>query len=203
MFPSHLIHHFREGNMNYYSHILHFPNAKPFDRTEFRWMSFVGEFVAPLMRNQKDLYWCSYYGGFARFRLYTDCYDQIKPRIDSMCSTLGLTRDDSEKELTLVGDLGHSRFLASNSTSNSQNRAELVLRYLHSVSELLVDSIQKGQDGYWVLEKNTNQENPHQNSFESLAHLLANMTEFQFDVSVTLRTAWMPQELGGSATLHL
>lgn len=189
--------------MEYHSHILHFPNAKPFDRLDSRWWGFVGEFVRPLMSGRDDLYWCSYYGSFARFRLYTDNYSQIEPQIDLSCQKLGLQRDDSEKNLTLEDDLGHPRFFDPNSKSTRPKRAELVLRYLHSISELLVDSVDQLADGYWILEANTNPENPNKKSFESLGHLLANMSQFQFDVQVTFRTVWMPQELGGSVKLSL
>lgn len=189
--------------MNYYSHILHFPNAKPFDRSDFRWAGFVGAFAGELMKNREDLFWFSYYGGFARFRLYTDSYDKIRPEIESLAASLGLGLDDSEKGSTLVGDLGWERFLAPDSSSTPERRAKLVLQYLHSISSLMIDNVRIGQEGYWERESSQNGENPHKNNFESLGHLLANMTQFEFDVQVSVRTIWMQKELGGSVKLHL
>ena len=182
--------------MTYYSHVLHFPNIKPFDRLDCRWTSFVGEFITPLMENRTDLYWCSYYGDHARFRISTDDYQSLRPTLESLRDTLGLIDKGEEKDLTLIGDLGHNRFLAHNTSSTPERRAELVLRYLNSISLLLVDNIQKTDDGYWRLEQSSNSENPLGNNFESLAHLLANMTQFQFDVDFGHKTAWMiPQPL--------
>jgi hypothetical protein len=155
------------------------------------------------MKNRTDLYWCSYYGSFARFLILTDDYESLQAPLETLRDSLGLIDTGEEKNNTLVGDLGHSRFLAPNSGSNDQKRAMLVLRYLHSISELLVDNVRKDPSGYWLLEQSQNAENPHQNNFESLAHLLANMTQFQFDVSVTFRTVWMHSPISGSATMHL
>lgn len=145
----------------YHSHILRFPNSQPFNRDDSRWWGFVGEFVRPLMSGRDDLYWCSYYGSYARFRLYTDNYSKIEPQIDSLCQSLGLRRDGSEMNLTIEDDLGHPRFFDPSSKSTSPKRAELALRYLHSISELLVDSVDQGSDGYWSLEANTNAEKPN------------------------------------------
>lgn len=181
--------------MNYYSHVLHFPDTYPFDRPEFRWTTFLSEFVAPLMKDRGLKYWVSYYGSFVRFRVLTDDYESLKPDLESLRDSLGLVDKGEEKDMTLVGDLGHARFLAPNSDSSPEKRAELVLNYLNSISLLLVDNLVKGGN-YWKLETSNHNENPLNNNFESLAHLLGNMTQFQFDVEFGYRTPWMhPQPI--------
>jgi len=184
--------HEPQAHMTYYSHVLYFPDSRPFDRPDSRWTSFVGEFVAPLMRNRPELYWCSYYGDHARFRVLTDDYSSLQPTLESLRDVLGLIDKGEEKDLSLVGDLGHERFRAHSSTSTPERRAELVLRYLNSASLLLVDNLQRTEDGYWRLEQSAHRENPLGNNFETIAHLLANMTQFQFDVHFGHLTAWMP-----------
>lgn len=111
---------------------------------------------------------------------------------------MGLTDRGEEKDLTLVGDLGHSRFLADGRTDRSaEERALLVLRYLHAVAELICDNLQQSPDGYWSLEQSRNRENPNGSNFESLHHLFCNMTQVPLFVNASLWTEWMSQPIAG------
>ena len=99
--------------MQYYSHVLHFPlGKKPFDKDAFRWPSFVGEFVIPLMKNRSDLYWFSYYTSFARFRVYTDDYGSLQAELEPLRDELGLVDKGEEKNETITGDLAKDRLSA-------------------------------------------------------------------------------------------
>lgn len=187
----------------YHSHILVFPNSPPFDRPEFRWASFVGEFVAPLMNGRTNLFWCTYYGDRAHFRILIDDYESLQLQLEPLRDSLGLVDTGEQKNQTLIDDLGHSRFLSQNSKSDSPKRAALVLKYLNSIALLLIDNVQKRQDGYWELETSTDNENPLGNNFESLAHLLANMTGFQFDVLLGHQTVWQHLVIHKSLRCHL
>jgi hypothetical protein len=116
----------------------------------------------------------------------TDQYDKLKPIIDQRCTALGLVDRGEEKNLTLLGDLGHDRFLARDRKDKKpEDRALLVLRYLHAVAELVCDNLKKGDDGYWTLEQSMNRENPNGSNFESLHHLLCNMTQVPLFVHMT------------------
>ena len=166
--------------MVYFSHVLEFPNAAPFDDAQYRWPSFVGEFVLPLVRERPHLqYWFSYYGTKARFRVYTDKYDELRADLEALRGNLGLVELGGEHHLTLVGDLGHARWLASNRTDKKpEERAIRILQYLHSVCRLYIDYLVKRPDGYWELEATTDHvQNPEGVSFESLHHLFCNLTQ--------------------------
>ena len=185
--------------MQYYSHVLYFPSHKPFDRPEFAYWSFIGELVLPVVQRKLHLhYWFTNYGNHVRFRLYTDQYESLRPTIEACCDKLGLEDRGEEKDLTLVDDLGHDRFLARDRTNKRpEDRALLVLMYLHSIAELVCDNLQQTSDGYWTIEQSMNRENPNGSNFESLHHLLCNSTQVPLFVNMSLWTEWMAQPVMG------
>lgn len=163
--------------MQYYSHVLHFPNSPPFDNNDFRWTSFVGEFVRPIVEDFSDLYWFSYYTTHARFRIYTDKYNEIQPELESLRDSLGLIDKGEEKDLTLEQDLGSPRFVGPNSNSTPFNRALLILKSLRATCDLFIDSIFKRNDGYWDFEENKEvEQNPTKTHLFSVNHLYHNIT---------------------------
>jgi hypothetical protein len=163
--------------MKYYSHVLHFPNAKPFDNSEFRWPSFLGEFVKPFVDANPDvLYWFTFYTTCARFRILTDRYDALRDGIESRKSNLGLLDKGEEKDATLVGDLGNDRFIGPDSRSTREQRAELILKSLCATANLIIDGLRKRPDGYWEFERNENvNQNPDHSHLFSVVHLFHNM----------------------------
>ena len=162
--------------MKYYSHILYFPDAYPFDNTNYRWQSFVGEFVRPIVEDIPDLYWFSYYTVRAHLRIYTDEYDRIRPKLELLRDQLGLIDKGEEKDMTLERDLGSDRFLSSERTDkNNTDRALLILKLLNAGCKLYMDTLVK--DGkYWreEINKDINQ-NPFHSSSYSYIHLLHNL----------------------------
>jgi hypothetical protein len=93
-----------------------------------------------------------------------------------------------------LGTAGH-RFLGAVNNSSPRQRAVLVLKYLHSISELVLDNLMPAGAGLWQMETNVHLENPLGNNFETLGHLLTNITGFEFDVQIdqglNVRTGWM------------
>lgn len=164
--------------MKYYSHVLHYDNPRhPFDKAEFRWPSFIGEFVAPLVDSRPDLlFWFSHYTDCSRFRVYTDAYDEFQGELEGRRDKLGLIDKGEEKTHTLLNDLGHGRFISPSSKSSPQKRAELILRSLCSASKLVIDSVVKRNDGYWQFEENKDLlQNPDGCHLFSVTHLYHNM----------------------------
>ena len=190
--------------MQYYSHVLHFPMKKPFDRPELAYWSFLGELVLPVIRlGLHRHFWFTNYGNFARFRVYTDKYDKIRPTLENLRDGLGLVDHGEEKALTLVDDLGSDRFLARARTDKQpEERALLVLRYLHAIAELVCDNLQQNAEGYWIIEESMNRENPNGSNFESLHHLLCNSAQVPLFVNVSLWTEWMPQPITGKVPVR-
>ena len=161
--------------MKYYSHVLYFPETYPFDNKDFVWTSFVGEFIRPVVEDVSDLYWFSNYTTCARFRIYTDNYPTIKPKIESLRDSLGLIDNGYEKDLTLEQDLGANRFLSNERPDKDRTeRAMLILKLLHAGCKLYLDTLVK--DGkYWREEINNDLNNPLGSSSYSYIHLLHNL----------------------------
>src|SRR5262249_35705327 len=144
----------------------------------------------------------TYYGDHVKFRVYTDKYDSLKPELDKFAHQSGLTLRDAEKDLTLVGDLGHSRFLdVSRQDKTGEERAQLVLLLLHAIAELVIDELVPQGGGYWALEQNSHEENPNGSSFESLHHLFCIMTKVPLSILVLNEsdpalygTYWQPRK---------
>lgn len=183
--------------MTYCSYYLEYdPQQIPWDSQQYRLYTFWGNVVLPVANEQpRSLLWATHYNGQSHhfeFRIDTEQPDATNDRVRELCSKWHLKYDDKKIESDLKGNLGHSRFLAAEQMDKSDtDRALLVLKYLDSISRLVVDQLVSVDDNYWRLEKNTDRENPLNNGFESLAHLLANMTGFEFDVILYSGTRWM------------
>ena len=196
-----------------YSYVLHFPDdTPPFDRDlESRWRSFLGEFAKPIADTFPDLlFWCSYYYEHAKFRVFR--YDRrVHKLISKRIKALHL-RFEKTEELpdTLLSDLAASRFIdqtlggqGGTQTRRRRRRALLTLKFLCATTRLHIDSLVQVGNTYWDYQPTPDQQNPHGNNFESLAHLVGNITRFQFDLVAGSRTAWQATKPPGNTTLAL
>lgn len=191
-----------------YSYVLRFPdNAPPFDRDlESRWRSFLGEFVRPIADKFPDLlFWCSYYYSVAKFRVLSESqevHDFITTRISDL--KLGFNLEEEVNE-TLIGDLGNDRFVNQiRDEVAKQKRAELTLRFLCATVRLHIDSLVPCEGQYWEHQPTPHaKENPHGNNFESLSHLVGNISRFEFDLIDGNRTVWQFQQQPGNTRLAI
>lgn len=108
------------------------------------------------------------------------------------------------RDYDFLRDLGGPRFVESHVPQEKiEIRANLVVEYLQSISKLIIDCIEgPNATGGWSIEKNTSMENPNGSVFESLHHLLCNMTNVPLNVLVSktgIGTYWSPppNENGG------
>lgn len=128
---------------------------------------------------------------------------ELRPEIERRCQALGFIDTGEEKDLTLVADLGCDRFLSTKlEDRKAEDRALLVLRLLHSVSDLICDAIRKGDDGYWRIEPSDSQENPEGSIFQSLHHLFCNMTQVPLLAYLSIQTDWMDRPSGGKVPIR-
>jgi hypothetical protein len=163
----------------YHSHVLHFPNQKPFDNPDLRWPGFIGEFVAPIVASHPEmLYWFSFYTTSAKLRIYTADYETLRPQLEAMRDKLCLQDKGEEKNLTLEEDLGGGRFRGPNCKVAVKARGESVLRALKGASDLMVESVIQRADGYWEFEENGDPGmNPVSNHRFSVVHLFHNLMD--------------------------
>jgi len=162
----------------YFAYSLQFPSAFPYDKAEYRWTTFVGEFILPVyVQNPQLLYWASYYENTAEFKMYTDDASAIQAQLNSFQQD-GFVVTPLQR--TLEEDLGGGRFLGPHSRSTATRRATLILQSLKCVCDLLIDSIYKRGDGYWAFEENADKpQNPIGNHLFSVTHLYHNITASQ------------------------
>lgn len=184
---------YKRSHIMRYSYVLHFPdNHPPFDKLDCRWQSFLGEFAKPIADKHPNLlFWCSYYGTHASFRVHTDDKG-VTDFVERQIQDLGLVfKSEEEEKVTLVGDLGAPRFIdQSLGAAAIAKRADLVLRFLCSTVRLYLDGLVNASGKYWSYPPTPLNENPLGNNFESLAHLVGNISQFEFDVFATAGTAW-------------
>lgn len=193
------------NQLPYRFHEFHTPSQPPFDNPRFLWPTLVGEFVVPIIRGEKNLlYWFCFHGADFQLCFVADNHNRIEEKIEAQKKRLGITSKTKPTEGARLEFFGN-RWLAQEKMGVKdveEKRAELVLRFLHATCELLIDHLIK--DGsYWRVERNVDGQNPLGNGFESLAHLVANISQFQFDLLDGNRTAWMRPQPQGNTRLHL
>jgi hypothetical protein len=170
----------------YHAHVLHFPASETFRDAKQSFPTFLGEFVAPLVRSRSHLlYWFTYYGSFARFRVWTASYEELRPDLEARRDRLGLIDKGEEKAVTLQSDLGGPRFIGPDSSSTSDQRAMKILRALHATSELVLDSIRCLPNGAWQFKATGDTlQNPIGNHLFSVNHLFHNLSRTQARIAV-------------------
>jgi len=157
-----------------------------------RWQTFLGEFVKPIADKFPNLlFWCSYYYEHSKFRVHSDKQD-VHDFINQKIESVGFVFDANEESgHTLSSDLGASRFIDQSLGADAINRrADLVLRFLCSTVRLYLDGLVKVDASHWEYRKTLSDQNPLGNNFESLVHLVANLSRFEFLVQASLGTVW-------------
>jgi hypothetical protein len=174
--------------MSYHSLHLRFPSRAPFDGANW-FDTFVGRFVKPLLGTGLiQQFWFTRYGTpqlhEVRFRLVTADFAGLRPTTDRYLRECGFTQLDDESDLTLVGDLGGSRFLSPDACNQSpEHRAQLALNLLHALAVLYVEClVGPDAEGRFRQEINTEINNPHGSIFETFHHLFCNTTDVVTEV---------------------
>lgn len=168
--------------MSHHSVHLSFPANAPFDREDW-FENFLGRLVVPIVGTGKIArFWFSRYGSQQRheirFRLETDSWNEIAPLVQRKIRDLGFTDLNDEQSYSNVGDLGNDRFLSQDAHgTDATRRSSLVLDVLHRLCVLHLDTlVGPDKDGYFRQESNQNINNPHGSIFESMHHLMCNIT---------------------------
>ena len=197
----------------YHAYSFEYPSKHPFDKLEFRWASFLGEFVRKVTTSHPDiLYWSTHYGNEVEFKVFTDDVSFIQSAIDNL-KTIGFKVTGLKR--TLEQDLGIQRFIGPGSTSNPTRRAHLILKSLKAVCDLMIDSIVQRPDGYWEKEdcgdKSHNPIGNHMFSVTHLYQLIADSDALVFPIFTPDRTLHLlsyyyyhlnKEEIGPHSTLQ-
>jgi hypothetical protein len=98
---------------------------------------------------------------------------------------------------TLGGALGGSRWnaVSEQGRPNEGVRSLLLAQACHAVCAVYMNTLVRegrGKSRHWEVGRpECTKQNPHGNLFESFMHLVANITDAQFDVQIQARTRWM------------
>ena len=181
----------------YRHHEFFTPQVAPFDTAgPLLWPTLVGAFLRPIIETTDMTYWFCNHGADFQFCFAHQDYERIEKVIESQKQAYQTTSKTSPKDGATIGTAFRgTRWMAQSKIDDDAlagKRSVSVLAFLHATSALYLDSIVP--DGaYWKLESNSDQQNPLGNNFESLLHLVSNISQAQFDVHLLARTAWMPQ----------
>jgi hypothetical protein len=122
------------------------------------------------------------FGFFVKFRYRLEQWQTFENSVRNVATSRGWFPVFGDYDL--VADLGKDRFLATEQTGTTAQpaprriqRAELLARFLHQGLLLALDALV--QDGaVWRFEHNEdNQDNPTGSTFQSIVHLVCNLTQ--------------------------
>jgi hypothetical protein len=180
----------------------------PFDTAGlFLWPTLVGTFLGPVIESVPELpYWFCNHGSDFQFCFAHEDYEQVEETIEAQKQAFQTTTKVPPTDgATIATAFRGSRWIAQAKIEDNAaavRRSQLVFTFLHSTSALFYDAlIQEG--AHWRLEPNGDQENPLGNNFESLLHLVSNISQAQFDFQICYRTGWMVPQTIHSFRSHL
>jgi hypothetical protein len=182
-------------------------HAPLFDLPQFRWETFVGEFLAPLARDPatEGFVFLNHQPKNYELRFASKDFERIEEEMGKRQLTLGIETlaKPAEGDTSNVGTaFGGGRYLAPDRMGEheaSERRSELVFDLLHAGCALYLDNLVK-EGARWRAETNIGEgQNPLGNTFESMLHLISNFSGAKFDVfimqndpkTLKLATAWM------------
>ncbi len=170
------------------------PKRAPYNHVTHGWSTIVGDFVKPLVAAHPGIrVWFLREGPWWQL-----CFAAL----DLVAANQTIRRIARQKRFsikryirgsTLGGALGGSRWLprAKQGKKAERQRSCLLTEACHAVCSVYLDSLVK-RGKYWVVESpQCARQNPHGNLFESFMHLVANISDAQFDVKLQVRTGWM------------
>jgi hypothetical protein len=179
----------------YRRHEFFTPNVAPFDSAgPLLWPTLVGTFLRPIIEAVDMDYWFCNHGADFQFCFAHDNYKEIEDVIELQKKKFQTVSKAAPMDGATIGTAFRgTRWITEDKIADdpiASKRSGLVLALLHSTSALYFDSLVQ-EDAHWKIEPNTDKENPLGNNFESLLHLISNISQAQFEVFLSAHTAWM------------
>jgi len=190
------------------------PTVAPFDKAgTLLWPTLVGTFLRPVIESAPDMsYWFCNHGTDFQFCFAHNDISKTDKLLDEQLKKYATTEiADRSKTQTIGTAFLGERWIAKskiNCDMPAARRSKLIFYFLHATSALFLDSIVQVGD-YWGVERlvdaaeNPKSENPLGNGFESLLHLVSNISQAQFELLNGNRTGWMPPQPAGNTRLQL
>src|SRR6266567_2888964 len=109
----------------YRFHQFHMPTHAPFDNPQLRWLTFVGGFIAPIVKDEKNLlYWfCNHEGEQSpnfQFCFVAEDFERIEKKIEDQKDLLGITsKPPLPPDGARIEFAGSPRWLAKDKIGNT------------------------------------------------------------------------------------
>lgn len=191
----------------YRFHQFHKPGHAPFESGPHQWTTIVAEFVVPLVKEEKGLiYWFCDEGDHFQLCFASADFKSIEEKIEARRKLMGIVSKSSPADgATVAAAFGGERWIPKDKIGDQafeSGRSELMLRLLHATCQLFISALV--QDGsHWKLESNSSSQNPLGSFFESVLHMVSNISKAEFQVHFGYSTSWMPLQSVWSARCHL
>ena len=191
----------------YRFHEFHTPTHAPFEPGVSPWPTLVAEFIAPVFKGENDvLFWFLNHGPHFQLCLAADDYRRIENNLDARRGLMNINSKTPPMDNATLGTaLADSRWLADHLHDNqavADKRSELLVRALHACSVLFIDQLEQKQH-HWYIETSSDQNNPLGRSFESLFHLVSNLSQTKIEISLFGATQLMNPTAGGKVQVYL
>ena len=186
------------------------PKSELYRHPVYGWPSIVGDLIRPLYEvepYQSTLIWYLQEGPFLQLCICPNpgalAIKEWTAIVRERCKESGFRIKRLISNWTIGSALGGDRWNCKARLRNKPKQFERsiwickMMHYaclIHSDTLVKVEASGRGKkkvSAHWEVEKNESKQNPHANLFESVMHLLANMSEAKFDVVLTARTRWM------------
>ena len=176
------------------------PSHAPFAPGICQWPTLVAEFIWPIFRNEPEtLHWFVNHGTDFQLCFASDNHVAIGAGLDARASAMKIKpKTKANPAATVAGALGGSRWAGERAGgSREPNRSLHLLCALHAASELYIDMlVQDPGNAHWRRENNTDANNPCGCAFESVFHLMANLSNTDVGIELSGRFPYMPARRG-------
>lgn len=179
----------------YRHHEIYTPAIAPFNTAgALLWPTVIGVFLKPVIEFTEMPFWFCDHGPDFQFCFAHANYAAVEQVIEQQKQTFNAT----SKVLPNNGQTVATAFRGTRwietaklgDEAKESRRSTRVFAFLAATSALYFDSLVP-EGIHWRREHNSDPENPLHNGFESLAHLLANISKFEFELLPNNLTAWM------------
>ena len=191
----------------YRFHEFYTPSHPPFEPNGSPWPTIVSEFIAPVFKDETDvLFWFLNHGPHFQLCIASHDYVRIEQNLETRRANFHInTKTPPAANATVATALGGSRWLADNRHGDpalAERRSELLVRTLHAACVLFIDQLVQ-KNSHWHIELNSDRNNPLGHSFESLFHLIGNLSQTEIEVSLFGATQLMKPAPGGKVRVQL
>ncbi|HWA27538.1 MAG TPA: hypothetical protein VG734_17920 [Lacunisphaera sp.] len=194
----------------YRFHEYYTPTQGVFAPGDTQWPTVLAEFIRPALSQQRGVaYWFTYYGAHFQLCLAGSNFAAVEHILQQRQGLFNIATKTAPTAGATVGTaLGGSRWYASErnpTAADEARRSVLFVKVLHRACAVYLDQLiqDPGLQGRWRVEHNTDINNPLGRSFESLFHLLSNLSRTRMQVNLHANISPNQREIFAAVPCYL